>query len=315
MLSLLIILTGAFMSTYFLVENSGIFGMAPPTDLKILYSRPFLASSIALLLLVVIWTIGNIRKMKTAGWGKVITALLLIAGLWVSYLTRFSVVVVLTEGQTFYSGHRQNEPRSMYTGRFTTVPDVGIKLERLNPEFSAGGRDMKRLQGKILFYSRQAQSKSEHDLSNMMPVVIGGTWISLGDFGYSPRYALKSKGGRVLDSSFVYMRLFPPGSEDSFRLLSPLTYYVRYYPAGTDEGTDPVIRLRIVRNKDIVFNDDVKLSEDVAYENSRIAIEEVRMWTQLSITRDWGQAIAMIGIITGLLTLMADMMRWRKRKA
>jgi cytochrome c biogenesis protein ResB len=242
-------------------------------------------------------------------------ALLLIAGLWLSFLTRFSVVTVLTEGQTFSSSQRQSNPGSLYTGRFAAVPDLEIKLEKLNPEFSSDGKDIKGLNGKIVYYSRQAQSKSEHDLTIGIPVLIDGAWIKLDDFGYSPRYVLKSKEGRNLDSSFIYMRLFPPGSEDSFRLLSPLIYYVRYYPAGKGEGTDPVIRLRIVRNKDIVFNDDVKLSKDVLYENSRIAIEEVRMWTKLSITRDRGQVIAVIGIITGLLTLVADLIRWRKGKA
>jgi hypothetical protein len=251
------------------------------------------------------------RSMKITGWFSVVTALLLIAGLWLSYLTRFSVVVVLTEGQTFYSGHRQSEPESVYTGRFATVPDLGVKLEKLNPEFSIDGKDLRGLRGKVVTYSKQAQSTSEHELTSGFPAMVSGTWMKLGDFGYSPRYALKSKEGRVLDSSFIYMRLFPPGSEDSFRLLSPLTYYVRYYPAEKDGGSDPVVRLRIVRNKDIVFNDTVQLSEDISFENSRIAIEEVRMWTKLTIVRDWGLVLALIGIITGVPALMAGLMRWR----
>ena len=125
--------------------------------------------------------------------------------------------------------------------------------------------------------------------------------LKLKGFGYSPRYELKSKTGDVLDTSFVYMRLFPPGSEGFFRLLSPLTYYLRYYPEGKDSIKEPLLRLRIVRNKDVVLNRDVKISEDVDFENSRISFEEVRMWTKLSVKRDWGEMVMISGLAFGLL--------------
>ncbi|MEF9427487.1 MAG: hypothetical protein L0956_10115, partial [Candidatus Mariimomonas ferrooxydans] len=151
-------------------------------------------------------------------------------------------------------------------------------------------------------------------LTDGLPRLIGGVWFQLKDFGYSPRYALKAKDGRVLGSSFMYMRLFPPGSEDYFRLLSPLTYYLRYYPEGRHDRTEPLFRLRVVRNKDIVYNGDISVSEEASFENSRLSVEEVRMWTRLSIKRDWGELLLFIGLITACLYIASVLKKVFRRE-
>jgi hypothetical protein len=229
---------------------------------------------------------------------------LLISGLWASYLTRFSGELILTEGQTFYSGHDDYIRETFYRGRFSRVPDIGMKLENIIPSFSNDSTHVDGLKSTFQLISKDKADSGDINLTDGFPKIIDGTFFTIGDFGYSVRYALKSEEGRLLDSSFIYMKLFPPGSEDNFRLLSPLTYYVRYYPGGAEEENEPHIGLRIVRNKDIVFNDKVKLSEEVSYENSRISFEEVRMWTRLSITHDRGVIPALCGIILGLLLLV-----------
>ena len=146
------------------------------------------------------------------------------------------------------------------------------------------------------------------------PKLIEGAMFRIKDFGYSPRYELRAKTGKVLDSSFVYMELFPPGNEGQFRLLSPLTYYVRYFPGGNNDIKEPLIRLRIVRNKDIVLNRDVRLSEDASFENSVISFEEVRMWTRLSVKRDWGEVLALAGLCLGFVYLVIRSFKFVKKQ-
>jgi len=241
--------------------------------------------------------------MQTRGWLLVLTVILLISGLWASYLTRFSGEVVLTEGQTIQSGQNVYVPATLYRGRFSTVPDVGITLNKIIPSFSSDGTEIRGLRGEFTFIKKDRETPEEFVLTSRLPKLIGESWYGMKEYGYSPRYTLKSKVGRILDSSFMFMKLFPHGSEDNLRLLSPLTYHVRYYPEGKEDIKEPLIGLRIVRNKDVVFNSTVKLSEDVAFENSRISFDEVRQWSKLVIHHDPGAFLYIPGVILACLSI------------
>jgi len=212
---------------------------------------------------------------------------------------------VLTEGQTFYSDHNDYIPETLYRGRFSTMPDIALKLDKVIPLFSNDGRKLKSLKGRFELIGKENKSPEEFIMTDGMPTLIDGSLFRIKDFGYSPRFALKSKDGEILDSSFMYMKLFPPGNEDYFRLLSPLTYYVRYYPESNDGTTEPLLGLRIVRNKDIVFNENIQLAEDAVFENSRISFEEVRHWSILSITNDRGVILYMPGLILAGLYIVS----------
>ncbi len=296
-----IIMAVSFGAAYFAVERSGMFSDIPVSTIKVLYSYPFLIDALFLSMLVAIPAIRNGKSIHLNEWIGITALLLVVSGLWTGHFTRFSGEVILTEGQTFYSGHGNYLPETTYRGLFSVPPDFGMKLENLNPLFSADGEEIRGLHAKTIFFQRDSEIKTEHIIKDGLPELIGGAIFNIKDFGYSPRYELKTKEGRVLDSSFVYMRLFPPDSEGFFRLLSPITYHVRYFPDGKGDISGPVLRLRIVRNKDIVLNRDVGLSEDVEFENSRISFEEVRMWSKLSVKRDWGEVMALGGLIIGIV--------------
>jgi hypothetical protein len=250
--------------------------------------------------------------MKMTGWLPVIAVLLLISGVWLSYLTRFSGEVVLTEGQTFYSGHREYIPETLYRGRFASVPDIGLKLDELVPTVSKDQMNLKGLRGKFSIIATGSDKQREVVITNGLPTILDSTFFRIKNMGYSPRYELKSKEGKFLDSSFMFMKLFPPGSEDNFRLLSPLTYYVRYYPNGKEDIEEPLIALRIVRNKDIVFNGNIKVSEDAVFESSRISFEAVRMWTILSISHDPGVLLYIPGLILAFLYTIVKVISRKK---
>ena len=299
----LMIFTAVFGVTYVIVERAGLFSGQPASCMHILYSRPILVASFVMLCCIFSQVILHRKVLRFYHWAGAVSVLLIVSGLWLGSFTRFSADVVLTEGQDFYSGHGNFVPGSLYRGRFAALPDIALKMEEITPSFSDSGMDIKRLEGRVKLFMKENKGPSGLVLTDGVPRMVMGAMLKLKDFGYSPRYELKSKTGEVLDSSFVYMRLFPPGSEGFFRLLSPLTYYLRYYPEGKDGSKDPFIRLRIVRNKDIVLNRDVKISEDAVFENSRISFEEVRMWTILSVKRDWGEFLMVGGLAIGLIYL------------
>lgn len=299
----LLITVVTFGVVYFLIEKAGLFSDTPSSCIEIVYSFPILIASLFLLPIVAVSALKDFRGSIVTGGIKVISALLIVGGLWLGHFTRFSGEVVLTEGQSLYSGHSEYMSETFYRGRYADDPDLVLKLVKLSPSFSSDGEKIEKLSGTMQFLNKETKKPEEHTLTDGFPSLIKGMLFRLRDFGYSPRYALKTKDGRVLDSSFMYMRLFPPGSEDYFRLLSPLTYYLRYYPDGKNDRKEPLFRLRIVRNKDIVFNGDITLSEEALFENSRLSVEEVRMWTRLSIKHDWGEVLVFGGLILGCVHL------------
>lgn len=303
MRQLMLICAVTFGIAYFAIERAGVFSSYPESSLKILYSFPVLIDALAIMIIAAASAFLKRSSMRAGDWMGVAALMLIVSGLWLGHFTRFSAEVILTEGQDFYSGHGDYVPGTFYRGTFAKPPGFRAKIERLSPSFSEDGRKVERLEGKIVFHSVKGTTPAEYTLTDGLPELIEGAMFRLKDFGYSPRYALKSKAGKVLDSAFVYMNLFPPGNEGFFRLLSPLTYYIRYYPEGNQDTKEPLFRLRIVRNKDIVLNRDVALGEDVDFENSRISFEEVRMWTKLSVKRDWGEVLAFFGLIMGILYL------------
>jgi len=293
----------AFLTGYFVIEKVGLFDIRPLPNIEIIYSMPILIGSLFLLIMVFLYLLSNRRGSKFKRWAYLVAVFLIVSGLWGSYLTRFSVEVVLTEGQDFYSGHDGYIQKSLYKGRLTRIPDIGIKLIKLSPRFSDDGNRVKGLKGEFIYFNNTGGQK-EIVITNGIPRFLDGMMVRIRDFGYSPRFVLKSEEGAILQSSFVYMKLFPEGNEDSFRLLSPHTYYLRYYPSGDDGIEEPLFRFRIVRNKDIVFNRNIKLSEEIAFDNGRISFEEVRRWTKLSIKRDWGEVMAFTGVVLIVLTLL-----------
>jgi hypothetical protein len=304
----------AFGAAYFGVEKAGLFSTDPRSCIEILYSFPMLVNSLVILVLVSVSAVMKRKSLFLRDWLGLVALLIVVSGLWLGHFTRFSAEVVLTEGQSFYSGHGKYLPVPFYRGRFSTPPDFGMKLEEISPSFSDDGKAVKGLEGRALFHSKKKGTPVEHTLTSGLPKLIEGGMFRIKDFGYSPRYELKAKTGKVLDSSFVYMELFPPGSEGYFRLLSPLTYYVRYFPEGKNDIKEPLIGLRIVRNKDIVLNRDVRLSNDYAFEKSVISFEEVRKWTRLQVKRDWGEVLALAGLCLGFLYLVIVGVKFIKKQ-
>ena len=214
--------------SYYLIERIGLFSSAPVTVLDVLYSIPFLSASLLFLIATLVTTIKTGRNMKISGWIYVTAVMLLIAGLWLSYFTRFSGEAVVTEGQTFYSGHRDYVPETMYRGLFAQVPDIGLKLDELIPEISRDQKDLKGLKGTFSLFSANSDGKRDVVISSGLPSFLDGAFFRIRDMGYSPRYVLKS-GEIVLDDGDI--RSTPDGRE----------YIVKpHYDPGTDEFIRPL---------------------------------------------------------------------------
>ena len=298
----------AFASAYVSLARSGLFSEFAPKYIDVIYSLPLYMASFVLLLAAIADVIMRPGGRVVIRWALLVALALLTAGYWVGGLMSFNIDMVITEGQRVVIPDDRGAFRSVYVGKYARIPYVSLTLGKLSPSFSPGGDSIKSLGASFLLLDKEGNAQ-DIEMGLGKGHSGNGLRLSVEGFGYSPRYVLMDKGGRQLDSSFVYLRIFPPGSEDSFRLLSPLTYYIRYYPEG--EG-GPHFYVRVARNRDLVFSGNVSMGEAFRYENASMSLPEVRQWTRLGIKGNPGRPLLALGLLV-LLFCFALQLKQRIR--
>jgi len=287
-----------FCAAYFVIQKSGLFSIRGASCTGIFFSWPFLAATTALGVAIVMLCMtggGTAGKMDRL---LPLAAILVVIGLWISFLTRIDLELVVTEGQSVVITRDNVHALGGYAGKVARFPDLYIKLLTLKPEFSADREKVQKLAAEYVLLTREDKSpRTMKRASCAFPVFRSGFLVSFKDFGYSPLYVLKGPKGEHLDSAFVYLNIGSRGKEDYFRLMSPHTYYLRYNPSGTGGAEAPSFNLRVSRNKDLVLNREVKLNEEVVFDGENISFTEVKQWTKFRIVRDYGQITCLLGFV------------------
>jgi hypothetical protein len=313
MSGLLSIVLLSFSVFFWIIEKSGLFSSSKASNIEILHSMPFIVSVSVMLSILFVFVIkkGLLRKYMLIVVG--ISIALMVSGLWTSYFTRFSAEAVITEGQSVRFEHIVGTEGSIYRRKYSRAPGFDIILEKLVPIFGDDKRSLRSLMGDLTVLTKNKSDSRKLVLTSGSFRWTDGYILRINDFGYSPRYILRQMNRKILDSSFVYMDLFPPGREDYFRLLSPITYYLSYDP-DMKKIENSLIRVRIARNKDIIARQQVKLNEEVRFDNGIISFPEVRMWTKISVTRDIGIVIFISGFFLGSIILIIKLwnMKWKR---
>jgi hypothetical protein len=288
----------AFAAAYLSLALSGFFLPFKPMAVHVIYSLPLYVCSFILLLAAIADVSLREGKRVILRWLLLLSLTLVTAGYWVGGLMSFSQEAVITEGQVVVTTETPEVFRPIYVGKYARIPEVKLSLRELKPQFISNSSDIKSLKG-IFTVTKKGNKARDVSLDLDRKYSGSGYSISMDEFGYSPRYVLMNRKGRELDSSFVFLRLFPHGSEDVFRLLSPLTYFLRYYPDGEDR---PYFYVRVARNRDLVFSGDVSVGETFSYENAYMSIPEVRKWTKLRVEGNPGRPLLALGLLALIFT-------------
>lgn len=267
------------------------------------------ASAIAVLLLVS--AVLDRASMDRVRWLGLLSVVLVAVGLWTTRLADFSIDVVLTEGQ-IYETDAHRSVGLLYAGMLSPVPKFRLLTEGVVVDQERGETpDDARATGRFQLLLPDGKPPRPMTLTQGTTRLQNGMFMTVKGFGYSLRYAMK-KRGQTLESDFISMRLLPYGSEDYFRLLSPHTFSVRYDPGHRENGSERPLRVKISRNKDIVFNGYAGLGEDVRFEDAAISFDEIRKWVELSVSRRWGEAVSWTGLGLGCVSLLLMLVRRRR---
>lgn len=307
------------LSFYFLIERSGLFRSEAASLREIFHSMPVRVLSVLFAInamagaSIVYSASGGLRRAGTLLF--YLSVLILVAGLWTSIFTRFEGRFIRAEGKSFSAFWSDYIQSTLYGSQF--LPQVGFTFHKVRPEASADGKRIERISADVSYSSRTSGGIIDTAISSDFPFISDWTAATFTDFGYLVKFVLYDLNEKELEHSFHYMKLFPPGAEDyTEAMFLGYLFYIRCYPDYVDingqPGTkspypnNPVFNLRIVRNKDIVYNGLIKPHEKVRFDKVVVSFPEVKMWVEMSMVRDLGLPVAAGGIL--LMVLGVGMM-------
>jgi hypothetical protein len=320
----LIFLTITF-AFYAVVEKTGIFRVEPSSMRQVFHSVPVKIFSILIALNALtgmVFTALNREIKRKAGFILFSLSLVfLTAGIWVSAQTCFEGRTQIVEDNSFTAFPTQYIKETLYMMENAKMPQVGLTVTDIRPELSGEKDKLKEVTAGVLYTSRTTDKIHRGTLSSKWPLITDWTLVRIADFGYSVHYILMDLGEKQLENREVNMKLFPPGAEEFFDVMfMGYMFHVRLYPDYVDNDgrpdsvsaypENPVFNLRIVRNKDIVFNGLLEPTNKLRFDNNVITLPGVKMWIEVELVRDLGLPIAAAGMF--LMVIGAVLMGRKK---
>ena len=305
---------------YTLVEKAGLFSVQATSMQAIFHSYPFLTGFSALAISCA-W-----KSLPGKGMGKpavycrcllVAGVLLTTGGLWLSYLTYFEGHVLRMDKQDFLTLPGEYTEGTSHRGKLAKPNSIGIYIKEINFR-KIPFIHTPLAQADIRYISRGQKAFADTTISQIMPLYKDWTMVRVTGAGYSVAYALNDQTEQEVDRTYVALKLSPPGEEDYF---SPKDFgyyfHIRYYPDYHDVGGQPATRsleqknpmlgVRVVRNKDILYNGLVSMNNTLDIEGVRFRVKDVRPCVEITFIRDPGAPVLLAGLflaLTGLSLLL-----------
>lgn len=225
-------------------------------------------------------------------------------GLLLSLGSREESKLRLAAGETFTGADEQFSQRG---GANAPPPFTTMSV---TPEFWRDQLLFTKLEAALDFDGETRVTRINHPLW-IAPV----SFLRLSGFGFAPRYEIVDASGRVLDTAFVKLDVFPPGQRD---FLIPEKYpyrvYVEVYPDAelTREGivnrtnnlTRPVILATVYRGHLQVASAPLRLGQPLELEGVSLRFAQIGLWGELTFVRDVGVPVIFLGCLIGLAGLV-----------
>ncbi len=211
-----------------------------------------------------------------------------------------------------YTGARE-QISSVTAPRLLTggVPEVRFRVEAVHPEFWEDRLLFTELRADLVF----ANGRRRRTWINR-PLWLGGvTFLRMAGFGYTPRYELVDRDGRLLDTAFVKLNVFPPGQRDFFQPNNyPHRVYVEVLPDAYEENgigltrslnlVNPAVDVRVYRGRVDLGGALLQAGERYPFEGMQVGFPEISYWANFSVVRDPGAPVVFAGFLVGLAGLL-----------
>lgn len=309
-----------------LIEYGGLFTPPPEHAIELLHSRHVFWLSIGLATVTVVrFAVGFYKQVGLDRLVLQISLFLFCAALWTSRQTHFVGKSIRFEGQAM-QGMIGDYVRPSVYGRSKKMPSLGFHVNKLQPETDSGVKRLKQVKADITLATSSSKAIRNITITSRYPLFTAGTFVQMTDFGYATRFSMSDLAGNQVDSDYQYLKLFPPGAEDSF---VPFTYgyniFLRLYPEYQDkdgipsslsaEPRNPLFKVRIVRHKDIIYNDYMKIGEHLKFDEAIFQLHHVVKWAEFTLVKDSGIFVAAAALLTLIASgMLALRLRYRQMR-
>lgn len=246
--------------------------------------------------------------------------LLILAGISLSILFRFEGNAKITEGYPFEG--KRNDYANIGIAPLSSLPEISFELKKITAEFWKDA---------LLFTDLRADVSYGEEKGTVLlssPVTIGGADITLQGIGLTPLYLLKDKVGRVIDSAYVNLNIFIPGSKDSFVIPGyPYRIEVSFYPDHEiknekifNRSMNPerpayfisVSKLDNLKEKPKVFSGSLRPEDDFYFDGLRLSFPEFIYWGSFRVVKDPGFIFIWISLAMMIAGLIWRLLFYRR---
>ncbi len=236
---------------------------------------------------------------------------LVMAAVALTLLARDEDRVWVAVGEEYSASPDQILGRARPGAIWIQQPPPRFVVESISPEFWGDLLLFTRLEASLMF------PDGRREVTRINRPLWKGWWtfLRLSGFGYAPRYELTDRQGSVIESSFVKMRVFPPGQRDFFSPEAfPHHIEVEVLPdPDLEDGelvnrsfslTSPAVKVLVSRGRLVLGGDVLGLGESFEFEGLRLSFPEIRYWGEFAIVRDPGAPVLFVGFAIAFVGLL-----------
>lgn len=223
---------------------------------------------------------------------------------------RYDERAVVAVGEEFVGTPEQSRSVAQPGLLELRLPPPRFTVESILPEFWGNELLFTRLEAQLAF------ADGERAVTRINRPLWNGWWtfVRLSGFGYAPRYEVEDRYGRVLESAFVKLNVFPPGQRDSFSLERfPHRVSLELWPDAVELDGEvqnrslnlvrPAALARVTRGRLELCEAVLFPGDGLEFEGLRLSFSEIRYWGEFSIVHDPGIPVLFFGFAIALTGL------------
>lgn len=235
--------------------------------------------------------------------------LLLPVAFLLSRATRFQGDAWIVEGHPFRGTRAEYykvEPPEGFSAR---APRIAFDVESVEAFF--WGNRLFFTDLRALLAVPRGEVADAHWIRLPQPAWMDGARVSIRGFNYTPAFELVGADGALALSGDLNLRLFPPGTEDSFALPGlPHRFWVRLYPDSegsqatpVNRGYDlkrPLLHAAVTCGKRLVAHAWLRAGEPIPFDGYRLAFPRILKGGEILVHRDAGYPLLWMALALAL---------------
>lgn len=248
---------------------------------------------------------------------------IILLGIAVSKYASFDGTFALTEGQTFNPS--KDRFLSVQSGKYYQHPkeDITFKLLKVEPSYKVNG---------AATLASIIENVDEKNTS--IPVYINngytveGRTLHQGDrTGYSPFIHISNEDGKIITEGFTRLATSSRNGQRihsdllefengklrfEIELLPDASFRNGKYVSRTNEPNSPILRVVVLKNKNVLADTYVPAGGIVKAGKYEIAFGDIRRWSEFTLSSDPGLNVILFGVAFALIGLVLRLISVKK---